>query len=585
MGFSWNVTNSEEEHQLRKQYHRGCLGYSKVIGAKYFNLDSSDPVTGNLSPVDEDGHGTHTSSTAAGSPVKGASLYGIAKGTARGGVPTARIAMYKVCWDSGCNDMDLLAAFDDAIADGVDVISVSIGGPSMDFFDDPIAIGAFHAMKNGILTSCSGGNDGPSTSTVQNVAPWIMTIAATGIDREFRTVATLGNGKEFSGIAINTFAPKKKMYPLTSGDLAANNSGDSYGNASACDYGTLSSDKVKGRIVYCLGNSGQDDTIKELGGAGTIMALDEKTDTAYTTLVPGTFVLNNVEFDLYINSTKNPLAVIQKTTTTKIPAPFIASFSSRGPQHINPNILKPDIAAPGLNILAAYSKLVTITGEPGDNRYDVFNIISGTSMACPHACRSCCLRQVLSTQNGHLLQSTTRIKIEDVDIELASGSGQINPVRAVHPGLVYDISMDSYISFLCKAGYNGTSIGLLIGDKKNFNCNSIVPAQGIDGLNYPTMHTQLSTANSSISAIFYRTVTNVGYEHSAYKAKVTSPKGLSVEVIPDTLNFSGVHEKQSFKVVLKGDTIQGGTHLSALLEWNDSNHTVRSPILVFRSAE
>ena len=169
----------------------------KVVGAKYFNLGSSDG-TDNPSPVDDDGHGTHTSSTAAGVHVKDASLYGIGKGTARGGVPSARIAMYKVCWTDGCSDMDLLAAFDDAIADGVDLISVSIGGTSRELFEDPISIGAFHAMKKGILTSCSAGNDGPYTSTVENVAPWIMTVAATGIDRQFVTGVNLGNGKKIS---------------------------------------------------------------------------------------------------------------------------------------------------------------------------------------------------------------------------------------------------------------------------------------------------------------------------------------------------------------------------------------------------
>ncbi|KAL6998081.1 hypothetical protein U1Q18_008208, partial [Sarracenia purpurea var. burkii] len=165
----------------------------KVIGARYFQLESS-MTEENPSPVDTDGHGTHTSSTAAGSPVSSASLYGLARGTARGGVPSARIAMYKVCWALGCSDMDLLAGFDAAIADGVDVISVSIGGPPSKYFEDPIAIGSFHAMKKGIFTSCSAGNSGPQLFSISNVAPWIMTVAASSIDRQFQTVVKLGNG-------------------------------------------------------------------------------------------------------------------------------------------------------------------------------------------------------------------------------------------------------------------------------------------------------------------------------------------------------------------------------------------------------
>lgn len=171
--------------------------HSKVIGAQYFNLNG-DVYDDQITPADLDGHGTHTASTAAGIPVHDASLFGVAKGTARGGVPSSRIAMYKVCWGIGCEDMDLLAGFDAAIADGVDIISVSIGGPSRRFFEDSIAIGSFHAMKKGILTSCAGGNDGPDLSTIENVAPWIMTVAASSIDRQFVSAVKLGDGRTIS---------------------------------------------------------------------------------------------------------------------------------------------------------------------------------------------------------------------------------------------------------------------------------------------------------------------------------------------------------------------------------------------------
>jgi len=168
---------------------------SKVIGANYFNLGESNSSSDSMSPADDAGHGTHTSSIAAGVAVKGASLYGVGKGTARGGVPSARLAMYKVCWVSGCSDMDMLAGFDQAIADGVNFISVSIGGPAHDFLTDPVAIGAFHAMARGILTSCSAGNSGPRPMSVENVAPWILTVAASSTDRQFITVAAIGDGK------------------------------------------------------------------------------------------------------------------------------------------------------------------------------------------------------------------------------------------------------------------------------------------------------------------------------------------------------------------------------------------------------
>ena len=149
--------------------------------------------------MDVEGHGTHTSSTLAGNVVPNASLYGLANGTARGAVPSARVAMYKVCWVSfGCSDMDILAAFDAAAYDGVDVISISIAGGSANYTTGSISIGAFHAMKKGIITVASAGNDGPSLLSVSNHAPWILTVAASGIDRDFRSKVHLGNGRNIS---------------------------------------------------------------------------------------------------------------------------------------------------------------------------------------------------------------------------------------------------------------------------------------------------------------------------------------------------------------------------------------------------
>jgi subtilisin family serine protease len=171
-----------------------------VIGARYFKLDGLKDPGDILSPVDVHGHGTHTSSTAVGNLVGNASLFGLANGTARGAVPSARVAMYKVCWvNIGCSDMDILAAFEAAITDGVDVISISIGGDRMVGYDiDSIAVGAFHAMKNGILTVASAANSGPVLGTVENHAPWILTVAASGTDRSFMTTVQLGNGRTIS---------------------------------------------------------------------------------------------------------------------------------------------------------------------------------------------------------------------------------------------------------------------------------------------------------------------------------------------------------------------------------------------------
>ena len=172
--------------------HISC---SEIIGAKYYRSEGNLFYPGDIpSPRDSEGHGSHIASTAAGNIVSQASLLGLASGTARGGVPKARIAVYKICWSDGCYDAAILAAFDDAIADGVDIISLSIGRWPMDYFEDTVAIGAFHSTKNGILTSNSAGNEGPDLGSVSNCSPWSLSVAASSIDRKFVTQVTLGNG-------------------------------------------------------------------------------------------------------------------------------------------------------------------------------------------------------------------------------------------------------------------------------------------------------------------------------------------------------------------------------------------------------
>lgn len=180
-----------------------------MVGARYYlrsyeaNYGRLDPRLDFRSPRDMNGHGTHTSSTVGGRRVaNAAAVGGFGSGTASGGAPLVRLATYKVCWpipeeegEYTCLDDDMLAAFDDAIADGVQVISVSIGGnTSVPYTRDGTAIGALHAVRRNIVVVCSAGNDGPAPFTVTNVAPWIITVGASSIDRVFSSPVELGNG-------------------------------------------------------------------------------------------------------------------------------------------------------------------------------------------------------------------------------------------------------------------------------------------------------------------------------------------------------------------------------------------------------
>ena len=168
----------------------------KLIGARFYTDPNGED--GDNTPRDSLGHGTHVASTAVGAAVTNASYYGLAAGSAKGGSPESRLAVYRVCSNFGCSGSAILGAFDDAIADGVDVLSLSLGaspGFRPELTNDPIAIGAFHAVERGIVVACSAGNDGPSSNTVVNDAPWILTVAASTIDRDFQSDVVLGGNK------------------------------------------------------------------------------------------------------------------------------------------------------------------------------------------------------------------------------------------------------------------------------------------------------------------------------------------------------------------------------------------------------
>ncbi|KAF5466901.1 hypothetical protein F2P56_016783 [Juglans regia] len=566
----------------------GCN--NKIIGARYFKSDAKPDPADILSPVDVDGHGTHTSSTLAGNLVTNASLFGLANGTARGAVPSARVAMYKVCWaSSGCADMDILAAFDAAIHDGVDVISISIGGGSPDYISDSISVGAFHAMQKGILTVASAGNDGILGSVV-NDAPWILTVAASGIDREFRSKVHLGNGKNILGLGVSTFNPKQELYPLISGADAARDSA-SKEDARFCVEDTLDPIKVKDRLVYCkLGTWGTDSVVRGIGGVGTIVETDRFLDAAQIFMAPATMVNGTIgEFiDDYIHSTRSPSAVIYKThERKKEPAPFVASFSSRGPSPGSQRLLKPDIAAPGVDILAAYTLMKSLTGLKGDTQFSEFSIMSGTSMACPHVAGVAAYVKSFhpnwtpaAIKSAILTTAKPMSRRVNNEAEFAFGSGQVSPTRAVSPGLVYDMDEQTYIQFLCHEGYNASSVATLAGSK-SVNCPKLLPGIGYDALNYPTMQLSLKNNQQQTTSVFRRRVTNVGPALAIYNATIKAPKGVQITVKPESLSFSHVLQIRSFKVVVKAKPMSSGQMVSGSLVWKSSRHIVRSPIVIY----
>ncbi|KAJ0095692.1 hypothetical protein Patl1_17063 [Pistacia atlantica] len=370
----------------------------KIIGARWF-VDGYLAENGQLnttdneeyySPRDANGHGSHTSSTAAGSFVPNVSFKGLGYGTVRGGAPLARLAMYKVCWQGGqCASADILKAFDEAIYDGVDVISISIasGMPGFAEVDERngIATGSFHAVAKGITVVCAASNDGPAAQTVQNTAPWIVTVAASSTDRAFFTHITLGNNRTILGRSIFTgkeTAFTEIVYPEATelNPTSAVEIKDASFNA------TMVAGKVVLLYVSTIprytGTKNPIVVLQESGAVGVIIVRTQFdiSISCYKDLACAIVDLEvGNQILMYIRSTRSPVVKLSpsKTFVGKPLSAKVAIFSSRGPSSISPAILKPDIAAPGVNILAA----VAPHDRFNDNGFDV---LSGTSMATPH---------------------------------------------------------------------------------------------------------------------------------------------------------------------------------------------------------
>nr|XP_015877218.2 cucumisin-like [Ziziphus jujuba var. spinosa] len=562
---------------------------NKIIGARYYRTDGLFDEVDTKSARDSEGHGTHTASTIVGGLVERASLMGLGSGTARGGVPSARIAVYKVCWADGCHDADILAAFDDAIADGVDIISLSLGGSTAkDYFNDSIAIGTFHAMRNGILTSASAGNDGPSSATISNFSPWMLSVAASTIDRKFFTNIQLGNNKIYQGISLNTFDLKNQMFPIIYGGNAPNVTGGFNASESRfCLEHSVDKNLVQGKIVLCDSFVVPKETtpLVRAGAVGLIMQGTRRRDVANSYPLPSSYLDMDDGGDvyLYINTNNNSTATIFKTHEGNDSlAPCVASFSSRGPNPITLDILKPDLSAPGVDILAAWTPISSVTRAEGDNRFVKYNIISGTSMACPHVTAvAAYIKSFHPTWSPAAIKSalmttaTPMHALSNSDAEFAYGAGHLDPLQSLNPGLIYDADEVDYVKFLCGQGYDTRLLRIVTGDSSS--CSEVNYGTIWD-LNYPSF-ALASSPSEYISRVFRRTVTNVGSAMSIYQVKVDAPLGLNIDVIPSVLSFTALGQNQSFAVTIQG-TIDESI-VSASLVWDDGTYQVRSPIVVY----
>ncbi|CAN6585742.1 unnamed protein product [Malus baccata var. baccata] len=547
----------------------------KIIGARWFLYgllaEYAKPLDKEFhSPRDAHGHGTHTSSTAAGSFVANISYKGLGLGTIRGSAPNARLAIYKVCWNvlgGKCSTADMLKAFDEAIHDGVDVLSLSLVNSVPLFSDvdehDGIATGSFHAVANRITVVCAVGNSGPSAQTVVNTVPWIITVAASTMDREFSTSITLGNNKTFLVYvfvirAITMFTGTEIgftsfVYPQSEGPTAGG----------VCESLSLNKTIVAGKVVLCFTTMGlqaitnASAVVKEAGGVGLIIA---KNPSGALSPCNEDFPCIEVDYEIgtqilfYIRSTKYPLVKLSppKTIVGKPLSAKVAYFSSRGPNSITPASLKPDIAAPGVNILAATSPLYSFA-EGG------YAMISGTSISTPHVTgivvlikrmhpnwSPVAIKSALVTTAWRKGPSGLPIFAEGSPQKLANpfdfGRGLVNPNGAVDPGLVYDMGAADYMEYLYARGYNNSAISRLIG--KNTRTWILCLQFG-----YPP-------------------------------PTIEPPFGTIVYVNPTALVFNSTVEKLTFTITISAIHEMNTGYYFGSLTWVDGVHAVRIPLSV-----
>ncbi|GKQ39032.1 hypothetical protein ALMP_55610 [Streptomyces sp. A012304] len=554
---------------------------NKVIGAQYFRAGLEDPQdTDWASPMDAESHGTHTATTAAGdidvpATVPDSGISGRISGLA----PAARIAAYKVCWSNGCPNVDIVAGFDKAVADGVDVINYSIGGGNGDPTTGPVYQAMFNAARAGVFVSASAGNDGPGT--VSNNVPWVATVAASSHDTGYRTTVTLGNGESFDGVGISALAVKSA--PLVDAGKAAR-AGVDAAQAELCKPDTLDAAKVKGAIVLCeRGDNARTDKsaqVKAAGGVGMVLynanVTDEEIADAHT--VPSTHVDSAAgqAIKAYADGTARATAALGAARAVKQPGAQIAGFSSGGPDLTSGgDLIKPDMAAPGVDIVAGtVPGSLDAKGEQG--------MMSGTSMAAPHVAGLALLLRSLhpdwspmELKSALMTTATTkdsagkpirRAGADSAATPLDYGAGQVVPNRAADPGLVYDSTSADWIAYSCSLGEHPVAAD---GSDACATTRKIDPSD----FNSPTISVGDLVGRQTVT----RTVTNLGATTGVYTATLQTPPGYKATVSPKRLVVPA-GGSASYRVTFTRTSAAFGDWSYGSVTWSDKHHKVRGAV-------
>ncbi|WP_353807290.1 S8 family serine peptidase [Agromyces sp. SYSU T00194] len=554
---------------------------TKIVGAQYF-VDGfgagsiGDASVGEyVSPRDGDGHGSHTASTAAGDPVGEVTVGSNAFGGVVGVAPAAKIAAYKVCWsgpdpasqdDDGCAGSDLLAGINAAVADGVDVINFSIGGGAATSTVVGTDYAFFNAAAAGVFVAASAGNSGPSASTLDNAAPWITTVAASTIP-SYEATATTGDGAKAVGGSV-TVPADGVSGDFVRGDQVKTRKA-SASEALLCAAGSLDPALVTGKIVYCdRGAYARVDKSAEVaraGGIGMIMAnpspnsIDLDLHSVPTIHVPDT------ERDAlyeYAGTAGATISFAQGREVGTAPAtPQVAGFSSRGPVLADgSDVLKPDISAPGVAILAA--------GANADGEEGTYQFLSGTSMSSPHiAGLAAFYLGEAPTESPMAVKSAMMTSAYDtvdaagdaVTDPFTQGAGHVDPTSFFAPGFVYDSDVYDWAAYIEALGY------------ADYN--------GIDPVD-PSDLNQASIAVGSLTGTETVTRTATATQAGTFTPTINGLAGFDVDIEPSSLVFGAAGEEASYTVTFTRTDAPVDQFTTGSIDWVSGATVVHSPVAV-----
>ena len=556
----------------------------KLIGARqvlptYRALIGADPSEFD-SARDDNGHGTHTASTAAGNADVSASILGVERGVVTGIAPRARVIAYKGLGALGGFGSDLALAVDQAVEDGVDVINYSIGSGSFAIGPDDVAF--LFAADAGVFSATSNGNNGPAPATTGSPSsvPWLTSVGASTHDRTFQGSASSSSGGwEYFGASVTAGTDELSL-------VDAEDAGDAL-----CNPGELDADVVEGKIVLCergaIARVAKGYAVHLAGGAGMILfnendAQELVTDTHW---VPSVHIneTDGLAIKAYIDSAgADAVARIHGGETTSWPGSVMAAFSSRGPNRLSADIVKPDVTAPGVNILAGASPFP----QPGNVSGELFQSISGTSMSSPHVAGLFALIKqahpdwsaavaksaLMTTARQDVVKENGTAPADPFDM----GAGYVDPSTSgmgsiLDPGLAYDAGLFEYAAFTC-----GAKLGVFSAGSCEFLESVGIPLDPAD-LNVPSIGIDSIPGSETVT----RTVTSVGKGLRTYRAVVEAPPGFDVTVTPSTIRLRQ-GQTATFEVTVTNVSAAVGEWRHGALTWVDrtGQYEVRSPISV-----